>query len=122
MAKVRSHQVDVYGAWLHAVTTPRGWAKLAKDVDSLPEIEEGALGFTSRDVDDDGGVHLSVYVDAKRLVDNPAALTEVLAHEAAHAAGMLLDHIGQEYDGESEAFAYLIGFIAAWLYEATVGV
>ena len=45
-------------------------------------------------------------------------LVDLVAHEAAHAAGALLDHIGQAYDGNSEAFAYLVGFIAGWLWEA----
>lgn len=40
----------------------------------------------------------------------------IAAHEATHAAGMLLDHIGQDYDGESEALAYLVGFIAAFVW------
>lgn len=115
MSKVRSHQLDIYGAWLHLATTPKQWRRHGDLIDSLRETADGALGFTSRDVTDDGGIHLSVYIDARRLADNEVGLTEIIAHEAAHAAGMLLDHIGQDYDGESEALAYLVGFIAAWI-------
>ena len=120
MAKLRHHQLDIYGVWLHSATTHKSWRKLRKDLASLPEIEDGALGTTSRDLTDDGAVHISVFIDAARLVDNPQGLVEILAHEAAHAAGMLLDHIGQEYDGESEALAYLVGFIAAWVCEPCI--
>lgn len=83
----------------------------------MPEIDQGAIGFTSRDTGDDGSLHVSVFIDTARLADNPQGLTEMLAHEATHAGGMLLDAIGQEYDGESEALAYLVGFIAAWLWQ-----
>lgn len=71
MSKPRSHQLDIYGAWLHLATDRKAWRKLRRRIDSLPTLE----------------------------------------------AGMLLDHIGQEYDGESEALAYLVGFVAAWLHE-----
>ncbi|MCR1785316.1 hypothetical protein KVF89_22440 [Nocardioides carbamazepini] len=117
MSKPRSHQLDIYGVWLHHARDDKAWQKLQRRIDSLPDIEAGALGFTSRDIGDDGSINLSVFVDRERLNDNPVGLTEILAHEATRAAGMLLDHIGQEYDGLSEALAYLVGFIAAWLHE-----
>lgn len=115
MTKLHSHQLDIYGAWLHLATTPKQWRRHGDLIDSLPEIDNGAIGFTSRDITDDGAVHLSIYVDAGRLADNPAGLTEIIAHESTHAGGMLLDHIGQDYNGESEALAYLVGFIAGWI-------
>jgi hypothetical protein len=118
MAKLRHYQLDIYGVWLHSATTRKAWRKLRNQIDSLPRITDGALGFTSRDVEDGGDVHISLFIDAARLVDNPQGLTEILAHEAAHAGCMLLDHIDQEYDGQSEAMAYLVGFIAAWTWEA----
>lgn len=121
VAKLRHHQLDIYGVWLHSATTHKAWRKLRKStLDSLPELEDGALGFTSRDIEDDGAVHISVFIDAARLVDNPQGLVEILAHEATHAGGMLLDHVGQEYDGESEALAFLVGFIAAWVCGACI--
>lgn len=116
MPKPRSRQIDVYGAWLHLARDRDEWSRLQRRIDSLADIADGALGFTSRDIGDDGSVNLSVYLDMEQLADNPVGMTEILAHEATHAAGMLLDHIGQEYDGESEALAYLVGFIAAWLH------
>lgn len=117
MSKPRSHQLDIYGAWLHLATDRKAWRKLRRRIDSLPTLEPGMLGLTSRDIGDDGSVNLSVFIDVKVQAGNPVGLTEILAHESAHAAGMLLDHIGQEYDGESEALAYLVGFVAAWLHE-----
>lgn len=116
MTKARSHQLDIYGAWLHVARTERAWTKLRKRIDSLPDIDDGSLGFTAREVEDDGTTHLAVFLDAARLAGNHVGTAEIVAHEAAHAAGMLLDHIGQDYDGESEAFAYLVGWMAAWMW------
>lgn len=116
MAKLRSHQLDIYGAWLHHARSLDEWRRIQRRIDSVPTPEEGVIGLTSRDIGDDGSLNLSIYIDLERLADNPVGLTEILAHEATHAAGMLLDQIGQEYDGESEALAYLVGFIAAWLH------
>lgn len=111
-----SKQLDIYGVWLHITTDRKGWTRLCKRIDSLDKEPIG-LGYTSRDVEDDGNIHISMYIDAAKHVGNPQGLVEILAHEAAHAAGMLLDFLGQEYDGQSEAFAYLVGFIAATAWD-----
>jgi hypothetical protein len=111
---VRHHVLDIYGAHLHLATTRREWSGLRRRIDSLPELH--GIGMTSRDITDDGGIHLSVFLDMNLLADNPGAQVEIISHEATHAAGMLLDEIGQEYNGQSEALAYLVGFIAAWLW------
>ena len=116
MGRPVSHQLDIYGTWLHVATDRKAWSSLRRRIDSLAAIERYAIGFTSHDVDDDGQTHLSVFIHVDRLRGNPQGLTEIVAHEAAHAAGLLLDHIGQNYDGESEALGYLVGFIAAYVW------
>ena len=115
MARPVSHQLDIYGTWLHVCTDRRAWATLRRTVKDLDPLED-PLGLTSHDIDPDGQTHISMFIDMDRLAGNPIGLCEIVAHEATHAATMLLDHIGQKYDGESEALAYLVGFIAAYCW------
>lgn len=116
----QSHQLDIYGAWIHLTTTPEGWAALRRRGLDLPDLG-GSLGMTSRDPGRDGNVNLAVYLDMARLGGNPAGLIEILAHEAFHVAGMLLDALDEEYDGQSEAMAYLVGWTSAWLWRTANG-
>ena len=120
MSKPRSHQLDIYGGWLHCATTPKQWRALRRQLPSLAEDPggQGAVSLTLHEADN-GLVtpHLAVWLDLKATGDG-ADLVELIAHEAFHAGGALLDHIGQAYDGDSEALAYLVGFIAAWLWQA----
>jgi len=113
MAQVRSYQMDIYGAWLHLATDRRGWGTLRRRFENVPPAD--AIGFTSFVVKRDG-VHICMFLDMGILDGNNVGLVEMLTHEATHASTMLLDHIGEEYNGQSEALAYLTGFIAAWLW------
>ncbi len=119
-AKPVTHTLDIYSAVVHLATTQKQWDRLRKTVDSL-DAEPGGLGFTSCDVFEatDGGTvpHLSIFIDRKAHADSVSALVNTCAHEAAHAAGMLLNHLGQPYDGNSEAHAYLVGWLAQWLWD-----
>jgi hypothetical protein len=117
--KPTHHQIEVYGAELHIATSLKAWAKLRKRIDSLDE-EPGGLGFTSLDLHESelGATwpHLSIFVDLAAHGDDQPMLVNTCAHEAAHAAGLLLDHIGEQYGGRSEAHAYLVGAIAASIW------
>lgn len=110
---VVNHQLDIYGVWLHLALTRHEWATLRRRHAKLPPI--ASYGLSSL-VQDDDDAHLCLYVAADKLAGNPQGLTEILAHEAAHGAGMILDFIDQEYDGQSEAHAYLVGYLAAWMW------
>lgn len=117
---LRSHQLDVYGAWLHLATTEQAWRKLRRRLPSLdkePPDSQGAVSFTV-ETSENGKhtAHLPIWLNTT-AVDAQAELVDLIAHESTHAAAALLDHIGQEYDGGSEALAYLVGFIAAWLWD-----
>jgi hypothetical protein len=113
MGKPISHQLDVYGAWIHLARDRAEWRALKKRTGlKLQRVE--SLGLTMRFHESDGGIHLPVFIDVDAL--EGAGLVEIIAHEAAHLSGMLLDTCGASYDGESEPFAYLVGFIAAWLW------
>lgn len=116
-----THALDIYGAQLHATWTPKQWRKVARTI-GRPDAKapESAGRVDSSLWVPDVGLpvfHLLIYVDLKNHGDDTAALVDCIAHESAHAAGAILDHIGQPYDGDtSEAHAYLVGWIAAWLW------
>lgn len=114
----RHHVLDVYGAELHLATTDRQWAKLVRRFNGgLEEDPDDRVGATALMVDD-GRAHLVMWLDAGTVGDDALGMVTLCAHEATHAAAMLLDHVRQPYDGESEALAYLVGWLTGWLIEA----
>jgi hypothetical protein len=115
----RHHVLDVYDAELHLATTEREWARLVRRFEGTLEPDDcNGVGTTTLVLDRERfRPHLVIWVDLTTHGDDALGLVTTCAHEAAHAAGMLLDHIRQSYDGESEAFAYLVGWITRWLIE-----
>jgi hypothetical protein len=116
MARPRSHLLDVYDCWLHVATTEQDWAKLAKRY-GLADLDSTGVCVLFVDSTKANQPHVALYIEAeateRRRVD-------LVTHEATHAAAQILDHIGQRADRhDSEALAYLAGFIAGWLWEAT---
>ena len=122
MSKHHTHVLDIYNVHLHAVTTRKAWAKLRKD---MPHLDENpGLGHTHlfEWIPNDGTLperHVALYIDVKAHRDDHAELINTCAHEATHAAGMILDQIKARYDGNSEPFAYLVGWLTAWLWNLT---
>lgn len=120
-----THLLDVYSVWLHVVTSPAAWARHADRIDSLPAEVPNSLGYTSSDIDAGGQglagqLHVSFYLDLPAHKGLLSALVETVAHEAAHGAGMILDHYEETYTGTSEAHAYLVGWLAQWLWSAAL--
>jgi hypothetical protein len=116
VSKPVSHQLDIYGAWLHVATDRRAWVALRRKINSL-DADPGAMGHTSLEVDTHdrkNTPHVVMYLDMA-ATDTQAELVDLIAHEATHAAAGLLDHLGQK-PGDSEALAYLVGFIAAFAW------
>lgn len=118
--RYRRHTLDIYGAELYLATDLGQWKSLRRKIDSLEE-DPGGVGATSLDMQDAeldpmNTAHLSVYIDKATLAEDGGALVNTCAHEAAHAAALLLDHLGQE-PGNSEALAYLTGWITQWIWE-----
>lgn len=120
----RSHLLDVYRVWVHATGTPKGWARLRTRVDCLEE-DPAALGYTEgvEWVPDPGTgphpseYHVAVFVDVEAHQGNEARVVETCAHEATHAATMMLNHLGQQLDDVGlEAHAYLVGWLTSWLW------
>jgi hypothetical protein len=119
--RYRSHELDIYRSHVHVATDRGQWASLRRKITTLED--EPGLGFTQLHVfvPDRPGPHVphvAVFVDVEAHGDNFCGLIETCAHEAVHVAAMLLDHLGEEYDGESEALAYLVGWATRWLWDA----
>jgi hypothetical protein len=120
VSKPISHQLDIYGAWLHVATDRKAWRALRH---KLPTLEKepaaaGRVDLTIHTADSGRDTpHVSIWIDVSQATDQ-ADLVDTIAHESAHAAGAVLDHVGQAYDANSEALAYLVGWIAGWLWRA----
>jgi hypothetical protein len=115
---VRSYVLDIYGTHLHLATKPKQWRRLARKYDNLID-QNDSPGSVTLFVDTEAlnRIHLAVWVDVAAHDGDGAQLIETVAHEATHAAAQLLDHIGQP-PGDSEALAYLTGWLTRWLWEA----
>jgi hypothetical protein len=117
----RSHMLDIYGAWLHLATDKRQWSALRrqhKGVDLVEDLDsDGICQFVIHTDHGTHTPHLFMFLNVKTHGDDHLRLTETCAHEATHAAAQLFDHIGQK-GGDSEALAYLVGWLTRWLYEA----
>ena len=118
MSRSRSTIIHPYAAKLHLATTPQQWAALQRRFRGALETDPDSVGSVNRiiDTEDSNRAHLVVWVDVIALGNARGGLMCVV-HESVHVAGMLLDHIGQPYDGESEALAYLAEWVASWLLD-----
>lgn len=120
MSKPRSHQLDIYGTWLHLATDRKAWRKhrkLLPSLDKEPPEAAGAVMLTLHHPPDATTVtHLTIWLDLDAHTAS-GDLIDTAAHEATHAATALLDHISQAYDANSEALAYLVGWITCWIWK-----
>lgn len=115
MAKYASHDLAGFGARLHVATTRKQMKSLCR---KLNLVKPNSVGASWLQVDERDGnrVHLVVWIDAPPDI---LSLVDIVAHEAAHTAATLLDHIGQEARGhDSEVLAYLTGWAAARIWES----
>lgn len=116
----RSHLLDIYGAWIHLATDAQQWRSVQRKITSLSEDVPESMGRTDFALwlPDTGGstANLVVFIDLRAHTGDMLALVDTVAHEATHAAGGLLDHVGQKYDGNSEALAYLVGWLTSWIW------
>jgi len=113
----RAKRLDPYGVQLHLSFDEEEWKRIGRFY-HLNDWEDGPEGGgrTEDSWDDVMNVyHVIVYVELVKRTD--AYIINTISHEAVHAAGMVLSHSGQDYDGMTEAFAYLVGFIAEYVWE-----
>lgn len=122
-AEPTSTTVQPYGVELHYATTPEQWATVAARFELDIEDAPRSWGLTIRTTDTERErTHLVVWVDgAAHAHTDPVVLLGTLVHEGYHAAGAILDHVGQQYDGNSEAAAYLVDWLVQWLAQHTPG-
>jgi hypothetical protein len=117
-----THVLDVYGVELHLATTVREWKKLRKRVSFL-QRDPAAVGLTqfARWEPADGGrsTPIVAFWISQHIDDDLRFLVETCAHEANHAASLILTnalHDVRGDDGIDEPTAYLAGWIAGWLF------
>lgn len=116
MTKYASHHLGIYGAHLHVATTRDQMKALRRKYDLSKPGSIGA-SYLTVDTQANNAIHLTVWLDGDSL--DGADLVDTIAHESVHAAAQLLDHIGQAANGhDSEALAYLAGWVAARVWES----
>lgn len=116
---MRHHTLDVYGAELYCATTKREWAAMRRKMTWLDKTPESA-GLASFAIWKPKGPGLAVptlvlWIDAEAHTD-PAELVDTCAHEASHAVSQLMEYIGHTPVGTDEPSAYLVGWLAKWLW------
>lgn len=124
MSKPVSHFLDIYSAWLHLAPDEKAWRKLRRELTSLAE-DPGGLAYTSLDIfETDAGAqirHLSVFVNVAAHAGREVALVETVAHEADHVASLLFGEYDIEIRARDEPHAYLVGWVAQWLWKNLPG-
>lgn len=118
---ISTHTLDIYGADLYLGTSAKDWKKLRKRGLPVDENAPEAAGLSQFATfhPDDGGLTKPVVIlwldlAAHRTVGD---LVDTIAHEAAHAAGQLLEHVGHTPRGTDEPMAYLVGWLARWMWD-----
>jgi hypothetical protein len=110
----RQHTLDIYGVEVFAVSTRKGWRELRKTVPFLRK-KPGAAGLTYWGTPKGAGrPHLVLWVDVKRSAGR-TDLVDTCAHEAHHGTERVLGWAGVD---DSEASAYLVGWLTGWLFES----
>jgi hypothetical protein len=117
---VAHHTLDIYGAEIHLATTKRDWTTLRRRFKFLDDAPESAgLSQFATFHPKGGGItvpHLVLWLDLKAH-QTRLDLIDTCAHEAAHAAGQLFEHIGHDIRGTDEPHAYLVGWLTRWMLE-----
>ena len=119
MTKPRSHVLDVYDVHLHLVTDKRQMGQLRRKYpkiqkpDSLGAVDKfGHFGETGSEQ-----MHIAFWIDVAGHRGHQGELLDTCAHEATHAACLILDSCAAEYDGSSEPLAYLVAWLTRWVWE-----
>ena len=122
MGKTVSHRIDIYGNTLHLATDKRSVATLRRRFDGAftsDAITDGIGSTTPVRHGRTGETHIVLWLDLARIGEqsNPEReLIDTIAHEASHAA----DEIATR-GLDNEARAYLVGWIAGWMWEQVKG-
>ena len=128
MTGLHQRVIQPYDSPLHVVTSRRGWATLKRRhpglVDGPFPDSQGWTRYATFTPKGKGPTepHFVVVIDPDKQRDT-FDLIDTCAHEAAHVAHGLMDHIGHTIGGTNdEPAAYLIGYLTRCLYhDATAG-
>mgnify|MGYP003336208133 CR=1 FL=1 len=119
---VKRHTLDIYGVELNLATNRRDWATMRRRLTWLAEkpTSAGLCSFATWHPKGGGATvpMLALWVDVAN--HEPIELVETCAHEAAHAAGQMLDYLGHDVrgtGGTDEPHAYLVGWLTRWMFE-----
>jgi len=116
LVKPVSYHLGVYGATLHVATTRKAMSALRRKYELAKPDSMGA-SYLAVDTKANNAIHLIVWLDSD-AIDDGAEMVDLVAHESVHTAAQLLDHIGQATTThDSEALAYLTGWVAARIWE-----
>ena len=106
------HRLDIYDVDLYLVTSKSEWKALRQTtLPDMPKFDVDHQAACMTLASDDDDLKMIFYF---RNTD-----INTVAHEAYHGAGLILDHITQEYDGSSEAAAWLVGWLSEWIWSHT---
>lgn len=112
------HTLDIYDVELHLASTAGQWKKLRKHLDFLAETAPTAQGqatFATWTPREGAATPVVVlWVNATAHHSQPE-LIDTCAHEATHAAQLILEFIGHQPQGVDEPSAYLIGWLTRWM-------
>ncbi len=120
---VLSHSLDIYGADLHLASNRRDWSTISRRLGVDRSLSEATGGTVFVRWEPAGGGRavptLGFWISPDQ---SPADHVDTCAHEAAHAATLLLTYVGHDVrgtDGADEPSAYLTGWLTRWLWENT---
>lgn len=121
------HNLDIYDAVLHLVSTVAQYERVCTELagpdggwrpwHSVGQVQTFHSGDGTDGLPE---FHVVICMDGRVLTHEDTQLGDRIrlsAHEATHAAGLILDHAGQEYDGVSEAQAYLVAWLTEWIWQ-----
>lgn len=121
----RRHRLDIYDVSLTLATTRRDWATIRRIIKPLT-AKPTSLGLTQRLTWQPKGdgipeEHYVFWIDTATIGDDHGQLIDTCAHEAVHAANLILDWVGHPIAALDEPHAYLTGWLTRWLWEGCAG-
>lgn len=118
----RTVDIPLFSGKLHVAASKKAYRKLMTRIPPIPDIIDGAFGMTTNAVFemDAGGARLEVviFIDVDTLAGHGVyELVTTIAHEATHAAAMILDSVHHPYTAADETLPYLIGWVMSAVLE-----
>jgi hypothetical protein len=122
VSKPTSHLLDIYDCWIHLATDKRQLATLRRSYgkNKVPTLDQGQFGcllsFREQRTDRPDINHYVIYLDVALHRQDAGQLIDTVVHECTHLATGILDSVGAGYDSDSEPLAWLLGWLARWVW------